>query len=91
MRQDGEDEETILFRQALSELRECNISLASWDLLSTRVQNRLTPQETAIFDDVLTWKLSTISDFETATSQFLRSYLHILGEERRRMRKRQMV
>src|SRR3981189_442801 len=53
MRQDGDDEESGQFRQALSELRQCNVSLATWNLLSTRVHNRLTLQETATFDDAL--------------------------------------
>jgi hypothetical protein len=53
MRQDGEDDETIQFCRALRELRTYEVSQQSWQLLSTRVQNRLTPVEVASFDNAV--------------------------------------
>jgi ATP-dependent exoDNAse (exonuclease V) alpha subunit len=53
MRQDGDDEETLQFRRALEELRVYQVSQQSWQLLNTRVQNQLTPDEVESFDDAL--------------------------------------
>ncbi|KID96258.1 ATP-dependent DNA helicase PIF1, partial [Metarhizium majus ARSEF 297] len=53
MRQDGDDNETLQFRRALSELRVHQVSRQSWQLLSTRVQNELTPNEVESFKDAL--------------------------------------
>src|SRR3981189_361967 len=51
MRQDGDDEETLQFRRALEELRVYQVSQQSWQLLNTRVQNQLTPDEVESFDE----------------------------------------
>jgi ATP-dependent exoDNAse (exonuclease V) alpha subunit len=53
MRQQGEDETTIRFRTALGELRESKLSQSSWELLCTRVQNQLLPDEVAQFQSAL--------------------------------------
>jgi ATP-dependent DNA helicase PIF1 len=53
MRQQGEDETTIQFRTALSELRESKLSESSWELLCTRVQNQLLPDEVDGFQSAL--------------------------------------
>ncbi|KAK8912380.1 ATP-dependent DNA helicase pfh1 [Metarhizium anisopliae] len=53
MRQDGDDNETLQFRCALEELRVHQVSQQSWQLLSTRVQNELTPNEVESFKDAL--------------------------------------
>jgi ATP-dependent DNA helicase PIF1 len=53
MRQQGEDETAIRFRTALSELRASRLSQSSWELLCTRVQNRLSPDEVASFQSAL--------------------------------------
>jgi ATP-dependent DNA helicase PIF1 len=53
MRQRGEDETTIQFRTALSELRESKLSQSSWELLCTRIQNQLVPDEVASFQSAL--------------------------------------
>jgi hypothetical protein len=53
MRQQGEDEISVRFRQALSELRTSQLSEESWRLLCTRVVNQLTPKEVAAFDSTL--------------------------------------
>jgi ATP-dependent exoDNAse (exonuclease V) alpha subunit len=53
MWQRGEDETTIQFRMALSELRESRLSQSSWELLCTRVQNQLLPDEVASFQSAL--------------------------------------
>jgi ATP-dependent DNA helicase PIF1 len=53
MRQQGEDETTIRFRTALSELRESKLSKLSWELLCTRVQNQLLPDEVDGFQSAL--------------------------------------
>jgi hypothetical protein len=53
MRQRGEDETAIQFRMALSELRESRLSQSSWELLCTRVQNQLLPDEVASFQSAL--------------------------------------
>lgn len=53
MRQQGEDETAIRFRTALSELRESKLSESSWELLCTRVQNQLLPDEVDSFQSAL--------------------------------------
>ena len=53
MRQQGEDEITVRFRTALSELRESKLSQSSWELLCTRVQNQLLPDEVDSFQSAL--------------------------------------
>jgi ATP-dependent exoDNAse (exonuclease V) alpha subunit len=53
MRQQGEDDISRRFRVALSELRESKLSQESWELLCTRVQNRLLPDEVAAFESAL--------------------------------------
>jgi ATP-dependent DNA helicase PIF1 len=53
MRQQGEDDISVRFRQALSELRTSQLSEESWRLLCTRVANQLSPNEVATFDSAL--------------------------------------
>jgi ATP-dependent DNA helicase PIF1 len=53
MRQQGEDETAIRFRTALGELRESKLSESSWELLCTRVQNQLLPDEVDGFQSAL--------------------------------------
>jgi ATP-dependent DNA helicase PIF1 len=53
MRQQGEDEVSVRFRQALSELRVSQLSKESWELLCSRVANQLSPDVVATFDDAL--------------------------------------
>jgi hypothetical protein len=53
MRQQGEDETAVRFRTALTELRESKLSQLSWELLCTRVQNQLLPEEVAGFRSAL--------------------------------------
>lgn len=50
-RQDGDDQSQ--FRQALQELREVKLSIPSWDLLSIRVQAKLTQSEIDSFSAAL--------------------------------------
>jgi Helitron helicase-like domain at N-terminus/PIF1-like helicase len=53
MRQRGGDQEALHFRQALAELRTGEVTLASWELLCTRVQNQLPVEEVRFFDNAL--------------------------------------
>ena len=53
MRQQGEYETSTKFRRALGELRASQLSKESWELLCTRIANRLSPDEVAAFDSVL--------------------------------------
>jgi ATP-dependent DNA helicase PIF1 len=53
MRQQGEDDVSIRFRAALSELREGKLSKESWELFCTRVANQLSPDEVSTFDNAL--------------------------------------
>jgi len=53
MRQQGEDDISIRFRLALSELRVSKLSRESWELLCTRVANQLSPEDVAAFDSAL--------------------------------------
>jgi hypothetical protein len=53
MRQRGEDERSIRFRQALGELRTSELSKESWELFCTRVANQLPPPEIDAFESAL--------------------------------------
>jgi ATP-dependent DNA helicase PIF1 len=53
IRQQGEDDITVRFRTALAELRESRLSQSSWELLCTRVQNQLLPEEVTGFRSAL--------------------------------------
>lgn len=53
MRQQGEDNISVAFRGALTELRNGNLSIPSWQLLCTRVANQLTSAEVASFQSAL--------------------------------------
>ncbi|KAF4628205.1 hypothetical protein G7Y89_g9944 [Cudoniella acicularis] len=53
IRQQGEDDISVRFRQALSELRTSQLSEESWRLLCNRVGNELSPEEVAAFDSTL--------------------------------------
>jgi hypothetical protein len=53
MRQQGEDDIAVRFRTALTELRESRLSQSSWELLCTRVQNQLLPDDVASFQSAL--------------------------------------
>jgi ATP-dependent DNA helicase PIF1 len=53
MRQQGEDDISVRFRQALSELRIGQLSEESWRLLCTRIANQLSPEEVGAFDSAL--------------------------------------
>jgi ATP-dependent DNA helicase PIF1 len=53
MRQQGEDDISIRFRAALSELRIGKLSKESWELLCTRVENQLPPDEVSSFGNAL--------------------------------------
>jgi hypothetical protein len=52
MRQQGENDEAVLFRTALK-LRSDILSETSWRLLCTRARNELSPDEVATFDSAL--------------------------------------
>ena len=47
MRQQGEDDTSIKFRDALSQLRVGQLTKESWELLCSRVRNELSPVEVA--------------------------------------------
>jgi hypothetical protein len=49
MWQQGQDEVSIRFRAALSQLRLGKLEQESWELLCTRVGNKLSPNEIASF------------------------------------------
>jgi ATP-dependent DNA helicase PIF1 len=53
MRQHGEDDISIRFQVALRELRVGKLSKESWELLCTRVENQLSPDEVSSFDNAL--------------------------------------
>jgi ATP-dependent DNA helicase PIF1 len=53
MRQNGIDNESVLFRTALKELRESKLSKSSWELLCTRVQNQLSNTEVSQFNNAI--------------------------------------
>jgi hypothetical protein len=53
MRQQGEDDISIRFRAALGELRVGKLSKESWELLCTRVENQVSPDEVSSFDNAL--------------------------------------
>jgi ATP-dependent DNA helicase PIF1 len=65
MRQQGEDDVSIRFRLALSELRVSQLSKESWELLCTRVANELSPIEVATFDTALRLYFTTAEVKET--------------------------
>ena len=65
MRQQGEDEISIKFRLALSELRVSQLSKESWELLCTRIANQLSPDEVAAFDPALRLYFTTAEVKET--------------------------
>jgi hypothetical protein len=52
-RQAGEDADQVKFRDALMRLRTYSTTQADFDLLSTRIWDKLTPQERTEFDKVL--------------------------------------
>jgi ATP-dependent DNA helicase PIF1 len=53
MRQRGDDDISVHFRAALSELREGRLSKEGWELFCTRVANQLSPDEVSTFNDTL--------------------------------------
>ena len=53
MRQQGEDDTSIKFRDALSQLRVGQLTKESWELLCSRVRIELSPGEVASFDTAL--------------------------------------
>jgi hypothetical protein len=53
MRQQGEDDITVWFWTALTELQESRLSQSSWELLYTRIQNQLLPDDVASFQSAL--------------------------------------
>ena len=53
MRQQGEDDTSIKFRDALSQLRVGQLTKERWELLCSRVRNELSPEEVASFDTAL--------------------------------------
>ena len=53
MRQQGEDDVSVRFRAALSELREGKLSRESCELFCTQVANQLSPDEVSTFDNAL--------------------------------------
>jgi ATP-dependent DNA helicase PIF1 len=65
MRQQGEDDISVRFRAALSELRTATLSQASWELLCTRTANQLSPDEVAGFDKALRLYYTTAEVCET--------------------------
>ena len=64
MRQQGEDDISIRFRAALSELRVGKLSKESWELLCTRVENQLSPDEVSSFDNALRLYFTKIEVYE---------------------------
>jgi hypothetical protein len=52
-RQQGDDAESRGFRQALDNLRVNKVTMGNWQLLSTRVQAKLTYEEIRSFDDAI--------------------------------------
>jgi ATP-dependent DNA helicase PIF1 len=52
-RQQGDDAESRRFRQALDNLRVNKVTLRDWELLSTRVQAKLSPDEVQLFEDAI--------------------------------------
>ena len=53
IRQQGENDEAVLFRTTLTELSSDILSETSWRLLCTRARNELSPDEVATFDSTL--------------------------------------
>jgi hypothetical protein len=52
-RQQGDDAESRRFRQALDNLRVNKVTMHDWELLSTRVQAKLGPDEVQSFEDAI--------------------------------------
>jgi ATP-dependent DNA helicase PIF1 len=69
MRQQGEDDISTRFRQALGELRISQLSQQSWQLLCTRTANQLSPDEVTAFDGVLRLYFTTAEVRETNYSR----------------------
>jgi ATP-dependent DNA helicase PIF1 len=65
MRQQGEDDISIRFRLALSELRVSQLSQESWELLCTRTANQLSSIEVTAFDLALRLYFTTAEVKET--------------------------
>ena len=75
MRQQGDDDISIKFRLALSELRVSQVSRESWELLSIRVANQLSPEEIASFDSALRLYFTTAEVRETNAEKLMASIL----------------
>jgi ATP-dependent DNA helicase PIF1 len=71
MRQQGEDEVSIKFREALSQLRVSQLTRESWELLCTRVKNQLSPDEVAEFETALRLYYTNAQVNETNFAQLL--------------------
>ena len=69
MQQQGEDDVSIRFRLALSELRVSQLSKESWELLCTCIANQLSPDEVAAFDPALRLYFTTAEVKETNFSK----------------------
>lgn len=69
MRQQGEDDVSIRFRLALNELRVSQLSKESWEILCTRVANKLSLTEVATFDTTLRLYFTTEEVRETNFSK----------------------
>ena len=64
MRQQGEDDISIRFQAALSELHVGKLSKESWELLCTRVENQLSLDEVSSFDNALRLYFTKIEVYE---------------------------
>jgi len=87
MRQQGEDDVSTRFRQALSELRVSQLSQDSWELLCTRTANRLSPADVVAFCDALRLYFTTAEVQETNHSRLAatnRPVKKILGRHKGR-------
>ena len=60
MRQQGEDDTSVRFRAALSELRVSQLSTTGWELLCTRIANALPTAELATFENALRLYFTTL-------------------------------
>ena len=83
MRQQGEDDTSIKFRDALSQLRVGQLTRESWELLCSRVRNGLSPEEVSRFDTALQLYYTNAEVNET---NFVR--LSALNQPVRRSRRR---
>jgi hypothetical protein len=68
MRQQGEDDISIRFQATLGELRVGKLSKESWELLCTRVENQLSPDEVSSFDNALRVEIYHLFSAYTAVS-----------------------